>query len=151
MARLAHASTHPPSSPSSEAETSPPVLVGTDMNDSIDESERADLEETANGLLAELRVWDQASNFTPFHLRTQYGNHCYRHAMRIWILRNVFSVEGDDERVIAAVKAIVELGKELIAQYGIINWFVPPFDLPLSTECTRQDDLAYPYRRLSHG
>jgi hypothetical protein len=72
--------------------------------------------------MAELQVWDEASNFTPFHPRTQYGNHSYRYAMRIWILRNIFGAGKDDDRIKRAVQAIIELGNELVAHYGSINW-----------------------------
>lgn len=87
-----------------------------------DESARIDLEDAANNLMAELRVWDQASNFTPLHPRVQYGNHCYRHAMRIAVLRDVFQVREDDPRVRASASAIVELCKELAALSSRINW-----------------------------
>lgn len=93
--------------------------------DSLEEIERVNLEEIANNLMAELMVWDQTSNFTPLHPRTQYGNHAYRHAMRIRILRNVFAVPRDDLRVIQSVDAILELAKEMVSRFGKIVWYVP--------------------------
>lgn len=81
-----------------------------------------ELEAIANGLMAELRVWDEASNFTPLHPRVQFGNHCYRYAMRIFILHNAFGVSSDDYRISSAVDAIIELGKELLSFYGSMNW-----------------------------
>ena len=85
---------------------------------------QADILQAANGLIAELSVWDKSSNFTPFHPRTQYGNHTYRHAIRIRLLREVFMVPMDDKRVQDSVGAIVELTVELLAQYGRITWYV---------------------------
>jgi hypothetical protein len=75
-----------------------------------------------NGLLAELNVWDKASNFSPFHPRTQYGNHSYRHAIRIRLLREVYAVPKDDPRVQTSIKAIIELATELISSHGRITW-----------------------------
>ena len=85
---------------------------------------QADVLHAANGLIAELSVWDKSSNFTPFHPRTQYGNHTYRHAIKIRLLREVFMVPMDDARVQDSVRAIVELTVELLAQYGRITWYV---------------------------
>lgn len=85
---------------------------------------QADVLHAANNLIAELSVWDKSSNFTPFHPRTQYGNHTYRHAIRIRLLREVFMVPMDDKRVQDSVGAIVELTVELLAQYGRITWWV---------------------------
>ncbi|RSH82661.1 uncharacterized protein EHS24_007655 [Apiotrichum porosum] len=93
----------------------------------VDErSERSQLEEQANGLLAELKVWDNACNFTPFHPRTQYGNIAYRHATKIRLLRIVFGVSSNDPRIDSAARAIIELAKEMLSQYGRIVWLTWP-------------------------
>ena len=76
----------------------------------------------ANGLTAELRIWDAGANFSPLHLRCQYGNHSYRHATRIRLLREVFGVPMDDPRVQASVAAIIEVGVELLVRFGRITW-----------------------------
>jgi hypothetical protein len=81
-----------------------------------------ELEHEANRLIREIGVWDQAANFTPFHPRTQYGNHSYRHAIKIRLLREVFRVPASDKRVKESVSAILELAKELLALYGRITW-----------------------------
>lgn len=81
-----------------------------------------ELEHEANRLIREIGVWDQAANFTPFHPRTQYGNHSYRHAIKIRLLREVFRVPASDNRVKESVSAILELAKELLALYGRITW-----------------------------
>jgi hypothetical protein len=94
-----------------------------DNSASVD-PEVAELEHEANRLMKEIAVWDQAANFTPFHPRTQYGNHSYRHAIRIRLLREVFRVSASDPRVKASVEAILELAKELLALYGRITWCV---------------------------
>lgn len=88
--------------------------------------ERADLEEQANAILAELKVWDNACNFTPFHPRTQYGNIAYRHATKIRLLRIVFGVPSNDPRIDSASRAIIELAKEMLAMYGRIVWLTWP-------------------------
>jgi hypothetical protein len=84
--------------------------------------ELVELEHEANRLIREIGVWDQAANFTPFHPRTQYGNHSYRHAIKIRLLREVFRVPASDKRVKESVSAILELAKELLALYGRITW-----------------------------
>lgn len=101
-----------------------PELLGIDIIEPDFEVERQSLEQSANDLLAELKVWEQCFDFTPLHPRTQYGNHCYRHAMRIALLRDVFRVSENDERVKSSSKAIVELCKEMVALYGRMNWCV---------------------------
>ncbi|TXT16085.1 hypothetical protein VHUM_00588 [Vanrija humicola] len=88
--------------------------------------DRAELEEQANALLAELKVWDNACNFTPFHPRTQYGNIAYRHATKIRLLRIVFRVPSTDPRIDSAARAIIELAKEMLATYGRITWLTWP-------------------------
>ncbi|GFZ52282.1 hypothetical protein JCM24511_10055 [Saitozyma sp. JCM 24511] len=94
-----------------------------------------ELEHEANRLIREIGVWDQAANFTPFHPRTQYGNHSYRHAIKIRLLREVFRVPASDNRVKESVSAILELAKELLALYGRITWMTWPiliagFEIP---------------------
>lgn len=89
-------------------------------------SERAELEEQANSLLTELKVWDNSTNFTPFHPRTQYGNIAYRHATKIRLLRIVFGVGSNDPRIDSAARAIIELAKEMLAMYGRIVWLTWP-------------------------
>ncbi|KAK4686084.1 hypothetical protein P7C73_g4049, partial [Tremellales sp. Uapishka_1] len=119
--------TYEPSSLRSTAEYPAPLAEHLDPDlDPEHESERAELEDTANDLMAELKIWDQASNFTPIHPRTQYGDHCYRLATRIRLLRNVFRVSSTDHRVISAADAIMELAKEMLAQYGRIVWLTWP-------------------------
>jgi hypothetical protein len=93
---------------------------------SVAQNERAELEEQANGLLAELKIWDNACNFTPFHPRTQYGNIAYRHATKIRLLRIAFGVPSSDSRIDSAARAIIELAKEMLAQYGRIVWLTWP-------------------------
>lgn len=79
------------------------------------------LEETG-GLIAELNVWDQASNFVPVHPRTQYANHAYRHAIRIRLLREVFGATRRDKRVQNSAKVILELATEVVAKFGKVTW-----------------------------
>lgn len=72
--------------------------------------------------MAELGVWDNVSSLTPFHARTSYGNHSYRHAIRIRLLREVFAVDRDDPRVQTSCASIVELGVESLSLFGRITW-----------------------------
>ena len=81
-----------------------------------------ELQQEADNLMAEVTVWDQTSNFTPLHPRTQYGNHAYRHAIRMRLLRVVYGVAREDQRVQAGSMAIIELAKELRTLYGRITW-----------------------------
>lgn len=74
--------------------------------------------------MAELKVWDEACNFTPYHPRTQYGNIAHRHAMTIRLLRDVFSAPREDPRVYSAATAILELAVEMVVQYGTMVWYV---------------------------
>jgi hypothetical protein len=90
------------------------------------ERERAELEDAAEGLVAELKVWDEACNFTPYHPRTQYGNIAHRHAMTLRLLRDVFGVVRDDLRVVAAARAIIELAVEMVVKYGSMVWLTWP-------------------------
>jgi hypothetical protein len=92
----------------------------TDME--INPAARAELEEEAEGLMAELKVWDEACNFTPYHPRTQYGNIAHRHAMTIRLLRDVFNVPPTDRRVYRAAQAILELAVEMVVQYSTMVW-----------------------------
>ncbi|TXT08901.1 hypothetical protein VHUM_03029 [Vanrija humicola] len=85
-----------------------------------------ELQDSASGLLAELQVWDHGFNFSPYHSRTQYGNHCFRHAMRIALLRDVLGLDQDDEKVVSSARAIIELARELDAEYGPLNWLLWP-------------------------
>lgn len=85
---------------------------------------RARIEEGAEGLMAELALWDEACNFTPYHPRTQYGNIAHRHAMTIKLLRDVFGVPREDARVYGAATAILELAVEMVVQYRTIVWCV---------------------------
>jgi hypothetical protein len=75
-------------------------------------------------LVAEMNVWDQASNFSPVHPRTQYANHAYRHAIRIRLLREVFGASRRDVRVQNSTKAIIELAVEVVAKFGKVSWYV---------------------------
>ncbi|WRT69560.1 uncharacterized protein IL334_006548 [Kwoniella shivajii] len=95
------------------------------------------LNNTAQTIMAELRIWDDTENFTPLHPRTQYGNHSYRHAIRIRMLRKVYSVPSEDERVVKSSQAIIELAGEMLALYGKITWLTWPiliagFEIPPS-------------------
>jgi hypothetical protein len=94
------------------------------QNDSatVSSIDRGKLSEETGALIAELTVWDQASNFTPVHPRTQYANHAYRHTIRIRILREVFGVPMRDPRVQTSVKAIIELCTEVAAKFGKVTW-----------------------------
>lgn len=105
--------------------TTPGGTVNITTN-GIVRTEKQELEEQANGLLAELKVWDNACNFTPFHPRTQYGNIAYRHATKIRLLRVVFGVSSTDPRIESASRAIIELAKEMLAMYGRIVWLTWP-------------------------
>ena len=96
-----------------------PVANGAASVSAID---REKLSEETGALIAELTVWDQASNFTPVHPRTQYANHAYRHTIRIRILREVFGVPMRDARVQTSVKAIIELCTEVAAKFGKVTW-----------------------------
>ena len=71
-------------------------------------------------------MWDNSTNFTPFHPRTQYGNIAYRHATKIRLLRIVFGVGSNDPRIDSAARAIIELAKEMLAMYGRIVWLTWP-------------------------
>lgn len=83
---------------------------------------REALEESANQLMAEIRVWQETANFVYHSPRTQYGNHAHRHAMRIYLLRNVFGASKNDPRVQTSANAILELAKELLSAFGKIVW-----------------------------
>lgn len=81
------------------------------------------LQDAANGILAELQVLDQGFNYSPYHTRAQYGNHCYRHAMRIALMRDVLELDATDERVVSSATAILELVRELDFEEGpTLNW-----------------------------
>ncbi|OCF46066.1 hypothetical protein I317_00155 [Kwoniella heveanensis CBS 569] len=95
------------------------------------------LQHAAQALMAEIKVWDEAENFTPLHPRTQYGNHSYKHAIRIRMLRKVYNVSSDDERVVKSSQAIIELAGEMLALYGKITWLTWPiliagFEIPVN-------------------
>lgn len=84
-----------------------------------------EIQDAANGLLAELQVWDHGFNYTPYHVRTQYGNHCYRHGMRIALMRDVLGLDQDNERIVSCAHAIIELARELDFEKGpSMNWYV---------------------------
>jgi hypothetical protein len=72
--------------------------------------------------MAEIRVWQETANFVCHSPRTQYGNHAHRHAMRIYLLRNVFGASKNDPRVQTSANAILELAKELLSAFGKIVW-----------------------------
>lgn len=78
----------------------------------------------ANNLLAELTVWYQACGYSPYHPRVQYGNHSYRHTIRIRLLREVYAVPMDDASVQESVGAIMELATEMVSACGRITWWV---------------------------
>jgi hypothetical protein len=88
----------------------------------ISDGDLEKLHEEINGLMAELKVWDQASNFTPLHPRTQYANHAYRHTIRIRLWTEVFGVSRRDPRVQKSARAIVELATELLVRYNRVTW-----------------------------
>ncbi|WVQ96139.1 hypothetical protein IAU59_003241 [Kwoniella sp. CBS 9459] len=97
----------------------------------------APLQSAAQALMAEIKVWDEAENFTPLHPRTQYGNHSYKHAIRIRMLRKVYHVPSDDVRVVKSSQAIIELAGEMLALYGKITWLTWPiliagFEIPVN-------------------
>lgn len=82
-----------------------------------------ELQEAANGLLAELMAWDHGFNYSPYHMRVQYGNHCYRHAMRIALMRDVLGLAHNDDLVVSSAHAIIELARELNFEKGPnMNW-----------------------------
>lgn len=56
------------------------------------------------------------------HPRTAAGDHAYRHTLILRMLREVFRAPREDERVQNAVKAIMEIAKEVLAWYGRITW-----------------------------
>lgn len=80
------------------------------------------LHQEAEGLMAELAIWDNASTFTPYHPRTLYGNHSYRHAIRIRLLRELFGIPREDPRVQKSAASIIELGVEVLSLFGRITW-----------------------------
>lgn len=83
------------------------------------------LQDAANGILAELQVLDHGFNYSPHHQRAQYGNHCYRHAMRIALMRDVLELDQNDERVQSCASAIFELARELDFEEGpTMNWWL---------------------------
>nr|XP_018260169.1 uncharacterized protein I303_07086 [Kwoniella dejecticola CBS 10117]OBR82327.1 hypothetical protein I303_07086 [Kwoniella dejecticola CBS 10117] len=95
------------------------------------------LHKASSELMSELKVWDEAENFTPLHPRTQYGNHSYKHAIRIRMLRKVYNIPSEDERVVGSSQAIIELAGEMLALYGKITWLTWPiliagFEIPPS-------------------
>ena len=90
----------------------------------IDHAFPLELKQEADGLMAEIQIWAQTSNFIQLHPRTQYGNHAYRHAIRIRLLRIVYGANKEDERVKEDAEAIMELAKEVLALYGKITWSV---------------------------
>lgn len=101
-----------------------PSLLPTDPNSSAPTNDLTELQLAARNLMAEIRVWDEAENFTPLHPRTQYGNLAYRHAIKIRMLRKVYDVPSDDERVASSAESIIELAAEMLAFYGKITWLV---------------------------
>ncbi|EAL20880.1 hypothetical protein CNBE2410 [Cryptococcus deneoformans B-3501A] len=112
-----------------------PSLLPTDPNPSAPPSNLTELQLAAQNLMAEIRVWDEAENFTPLHPRTQYGNLAYRHAIKIRMLRKVYDVPSDDERVASSAESIIELAAEMLAFYGKITWLTWPiviagFEIP---------------------
>ncbi|WWD04269.1 hypothetical protein V865_002337 [Kwoniella europaea PYCC6329] len=97
----------------------------------------ASLHKASSELMSELKIWDEAENFTPLHPRTQYGNHSYKHAIRIRMLRKVYNIPSDDQRVVSSSQAIIELAGEMLALYGKITWLTWPiliagFEIPPS-------------------
>ncbi|WVR08164.1 hypothetical protein IAU60_005210 [Kwoniella sp. DSM 27419] len=103
----------------------------------LDDPTMAPLHQAAQALMAEIKVWDEAENFSPLHARTQYGNHSYRHAIKIRMWRKVYSVPSDDQRVVKSSQAIIELAAEMLACYGKITWLTWPiliagFEIPPS-------------------
>lgn len=42
--------------------------------------------------------------------------------MRIALLRDVLGLDQDDEKVVSSARAIIELARELDAEYGPLNW-----------------------------
>jgi hypothetical protein len=71
------------------------------------------LQDAANGILAELQVLDQGFNYSPYH----------RHAMRIALMRDVLDLDATDERVVSSATAILELVRELDFEEGpTLNW-----------------------------
>lgn len=99
----------------------------TDPPEPQPETSQRDLHAEAEGLMAELAIWDNASTFTPYHPRTLYGNHSYRHAIRIRLLRELFGVPRDDPRVQTSCAAIIELGVEVLSLFGRITWYADLF------------------------
>ncbi|KAK8849547.1 hypothetical protein IAR55_004882 [Kwoniella newhampshirensis] len=104
-------------------------------DNSLADRAQANLKAAAQNLTAEIQVWDEAENFTPLHPRTQYGNHSYRHAIKIRLLKKVYNVPSDDERVVKSSMAIIELAGEMLALYGKITWLTWPiliagFEIP---------------------
>ncbi|WVO13880.1 hypothetical protein L204_101503 [Cryptococcus depauperatus] len=94
-----------------------------------------DVQTAAQNLMAEIRVWDETESFTPLHPRTQYGNLAYKHAIKIRMLRKVYNVPSDDERVACSANCIIELAAEMLALYGKITWLTWPiviagFEIP---------------------
>nr|XP_019043387.1 hypothetical protein I302_07964 [Kwoniella bestiolae CBS 10118]OCF22317.1 hypothetical protein I302_07964 [Kwoniella bestiolae CBS 10118] len=95
------------------------------------------LHKASSELMSELKIWDEAENFTPLHPRTQYGNHSYKHAIRIRMLRKVYNIPSEDQRVVSSSQAIIELAGEMLALYGKITWLTWPiliagFEIPPS-------------------
>jgi hypothetical protein len=76
----------------------------------------------ANGLLREFETWEAMSSFILSHPRTAAGDHAYRHTLRLRMYREVFRLPMGEERVQEAVKAIMEIAKEVLAWYGRIVW-----------------------------
>ncbi|KAI9631766.1 fungal-specific transcription factor domain-containing protein [Dioszegia hungarica] len=80
----------------------------------------------ANGLLREFETWEATSSFILSHPRTAAGDHAYRHTLRLRMYREVFRLPMGEERVREAVKAIMEIAKEVLAWYGRIVWMTWP-------------------------
>lgn len=64
-------------------------------------------------------------NFIQLHPRVSVGNHAHRYAMQIHILRNLFEVSTNDERVVRATESILEVCFEG-SSTGMVVWLTWP-------------------------
>ena len=97
----------------------------TDNNDVIKEMRRQALQEEARETLAELENFSNQMNFIQLHPRVSVGNHAHRYAMQIHILRNLFEVSTNDERVVRATESILEVCFEG-SSTGMVVWLTWP-------------------------
>lgn len=126
ISRLLHTPRLDPSSPALQVHTEDrPGYYTPAFTTAVDgymASPQYHVAKEANSILREFQVWESTSSFTLVHPRTAAGDHAYRHTLRLRMLREVYRLPREEERVQAAVRAIMEIAKEVLAWYGRITW-----------------------------